>query len=60
LKIESRPIHGQPWEYQFFLDVEAERAENLQAAVDEVRPATSNLRILGSYPAARSFSGKKA
>ncbi|HZC66813.1 MAG TPA: prephenate dehydratase domain-containing protein, partial [Candidatus Dormibacteraeota bacterium] len=60
LKIESRPIHGQPWEYQFFLDVEAERAESLQAAIDEVKPATSDLRILGSYPAERSFSGKKA
>ena len=60
LKIESRPIHGQPWEYQFFLDVETEDADRLKAALDEVQHATSDLRILGLYAAARSFSGKKS
>ncbi len=59
LKIESRPIHGRPWEYQFFLDVETEDAERLKAALDEVQGATSDLRILGMYAAARSFSAKK-
>ncbi|HUL17134.1 MAG TPA: prephenate dehydratase [Terriglobales bacterium] len=53
LKIESRPIHGRPWEYQFFLDVEAESHERLDAALAEVRKATSELRVLGLYPAAR-------
>jgi prephenate dehydratase len=54
LKIESRPIHGQPWEYQFFLDVEAESSSQLDAALVEVRKATSDLRVLGLYVAARS------
>jgi prephenate dehydratase len=53
LKIESRPIHGRPWEYQFFLDVEADSQERLDAALSEVRKATSELRVLGRYPAAR-------
>lgn len=52
LKIESRPIHGRPWEYQFFIDVEAEDAVNLDQALAEVRKATSELRVLGRYKAA--------
>lgn len=54
LKIESRPIHGRPWEYQFFLDVESDRDGHLEAALAEVSHATAELRILGRYPAARS------
>jgi prephenate dehydratase len=53
LKIESRPIHGKPFEYQFYVDVESERLEELQQALQEVRAATSDLRVLGLYRAAR-------
>ena len=52
LKIESRPIHGRPWEYQFFIDLEAADAANLDHALAEVRKATSELRVLGRYVAA--------
>ena len=52
LKIESRPIHSRPFEYQFFIDVEAEDAANLDHALAEVRKATSELRVLGRYKAA--------
>jgi prephenate dehydratase len=53
LKIESRPIHGRPWEYQFFLDVESDRPGGLEQALAEVRKATAELRIFGLYPAAK-------
>ena len=53
LKIESRPIHGKPFEYQFYVDVEADRHEQLEKALNEVRSATSDLRVLGLYAAAR-------
>src|SRR6202521_2323165 len=45
LKIERRPIHGRPWEYQFFIDVEAGDVARLDLALSEVRNATSELRI---------------
>ena len=51
-KIESRPIHGRPFEYQFFIDVEAASPAELQAALTEARKATSVLRVLGLFPAA--------
>jgi prephenate dehydratase len=54
LKIESRPIHGRPWEYQFFLDVQTESPEQIKAAIQAVRAAASFSRILGLYPPARS------
>lgn len=63
LKIESRPIHGRPWEYQFFLDLEAPSnspgPQKLQAAFSEVGNATSQLRILGLYRARLSAPVQK-
>jgi prephenate dehydratase len=53
LKIESRPIHGKPFEYQFYVDVEARTNEQLEKALGEVREATSALRVLGLYAAAK-------
>ena len=53
LKIESRPIHGRPWEYQFFIDVEADAVEKLDAALSDARLAVSELRVLGRYEPAR-------
>jgi prephenate dehydratase len=53
LKIESRPIHGRPWEYQFFIDVEADTPQILEAALGEARQATSELHVLGLYAPAQ-------
>jgi 3-deoxy-7-phosphoheptulonate synthase len=51
-KLESRPIPGRPWTYQFYLDVDlpADRAV-FDAAVAELRAATEDLRVLGIYRA---------
>jgi prephenate dehydratase len=52
LKIESRPIHGRPWEYQFFIDVETDTPSRLEAALADLRAAAHEVRILGLYKAA--------
>lgn len=52
LKIESRPIHGRPWEYQFFVDVEADK-QNLEKALAELRAAAHEVRVLGVYEGAK-------
>jgi len=52
-KIESRPIHGQPWVYQFVLEIEADAPERLDDALAEVRKVTSDLRVMGLYAAAK-------
>ena len=54
LKIESRPIHGRPWEYQFFIDVETDAASRLEEALRDLRAAAHEVRVLGLYPAARN------
>jgi prephenate dehydratase len=57
LKIESRPVHGRPWQYRFYLDLQAARNQpGAEAAIGELREQVVNLRILGSYPAAKSTS----
>ncbi len=52
-KLESRPRHGKPFEYVFYVDLVAAMGEpELEAALEEVARHTSLLRILGSYPSA--------
>ena len=51
-KIESRPIPAAPFTYRFYVDVLGHAAtEPFQAALDEVRPLTTELHVLGTYAA---------
>jgi chorismate mutase/prephenate dehydratase len=52
-KLESRPIPGERWTYRFYLDVDGHAAsEPFREALAAIGSATSDLRILGSYPIA--------
>jgi len=48
-KVQSMPIIGKDWEYQFFVDVEIENYNLYTQAVEAIKPFTSDLQILGEY-----------
>ena len=50
VKLESRPIHGKPWEYMFYVDLEADiESADYKSVLDELEKRTDYLRILGTY-----------
>ena len=50
-KIESRPLGDRPWEYRFYVDVEAGMDDPLLAdAVEELEREGRSINVLGSYP----------
>ncbi|HYJ34173.1 MAG TPA: prephenate dehydratase [Candidatus Binatia bacterium] len=52
-RIESRPVLGSPWQYRFYLDLEGHAAsEPVRAALEELKPVTTEVRVLGTYPRA--------
>ncbi len=50
-KLESRPIHGNPWEEMFYLDVAANvQHDNMQHALRQLTRLTRFIKVLGCYP----------
>ena len=55
MKIESRPMRGKPWEYRFYLDLQAAAGGAATvAALEQLKDFAVDLRILGSYKAAET------
>jgi prephenate dehydratase len=48
-KIQSMPIMGQDWEYQFYVDVTFADYVMYRQSLDAIRPFTSRLEIMGEY-----------
>lgn len=52
LKIESRPLVGHPGRYVFYLDIDGSVHDDaLNRALDHLREISTEVRVLGSYPA---------
>lgn len=48
-KIQSLPIIGHEWEYQFYIDVTFDNYTRYRQSIEAVRPLTSDFSILGEY-----------
>jgi len=48
-KIESRPLRGRPWEYEFYLDVLGDPAGPAGDAMRALHAMCHELRVLGAY-----------
>ena len=52
-KIESRPVHGKPWEYIFYVDCQIQTAEEGSHALSALAPHCAMVKDLGRYQEAR-------
>lgn len=48
-KIQSMPIIGQEWEYQFYVDLEIHDYKMYKQALESIKPFTSGLIVMGEY-----------
>jgi 3-deoxy-7-phosphoheptulonate synthase len=53
-KIESRPIHGQPWHYMFYLDLSILPEQDIfDKTIEALKKRTDDFHFLGSYRAGK-------
>ena len=48
-KIESRPVHGKPWEYIFYVDCQIHSSEESSLALDALKRHCAMVKELGRY-----------
>jgi prephenate dehydratase len=48
-KIESRPVHGKPWEYIFYVDCQLRSREEGERALEVLKPHCAMVKSLGCY-----------
>jgi prephenate dehydratase len=50
-KIESRPVHGKPWEYIFYVDCQLSHPDEGDRAIEALKPHCAMVKSLGCYKA---------
>jgi prephenate dehydratase len=61
MKIESRPVRGKPWQYRFYIDLQASaRNSATVAAIKQLTVFAVDLKVLGSYKSAESVKKNAA
>ncbi|HNA39558.1 MAG TPA: prephenate dehydratase [Chitinophagales bacterium] len=48
-KIQSLPVIGEEWQYYMYADLEFEDIEQYKKMIEEIKPVTKELKILGEY-----------
>ena len=48
-KIESRPVHGKPWEYIFYVDCQIRSLNEGVQALEVLKPHCAMVKSLGCY-----------
>ena len=51
-KIQSLPILGREWEYQFYINLTFDNYTRYRQSLDAIRPLTKDFQLLGEYKAA--------
>jgi prephenate dehydratase len=52
-KIESRPVHGKPWEYIFYVDCQIHSSQEGSRVLEALAPHCAMVKELGRYQEAR-------
>ena len=52
-KIESRPVHGKPWEYIFYVDCQIQSPDEGSRALAALQPHCAMVKELGRYQEAK-------